>query len=157
MNSEFTIRKATRADSKEFLKLLTIFAKWEHFEPPDAKAKARIIQDIFQKKLANLLIATSRKKLVGYALYFFTYSSFTALPTLYLEDIFLLEDSRQKGLGKVLFNRCVKEARKHGCGKMEWAVLTWNKKAIDFYEKQGAKRLDLIEYKLDLDSGRTQS
>jgi len=156
MKQGFTIRRAIRADSKQFLKLLTMFAKWEHFEPPDGKAQSRIIEDIFDKKLANLLVATSDKNLLGYALYFYTYSSFTALPTLYLEDLFVLEDSRQKGLGKALFNRCVEEARKHGCGKMEWAVLTWNQKAMDFYVRRGAKRDDVFVYKLNLDSVPTQ-
>ena len=83
-------------------------------------------------------------------MYFYTYSSFTALPTLYLEDIFVIRNSRQKGVGKALFNRCVQEARKHDCGKMEWAVLTWNKNAIDFYEKQGANKDDIFVYNLKL-------
>ncbi len=150
MSKGFTIRRATRADSKEFLKLLTIFAKWEHLKPPDAEAKVRIIQDIFEKKRANLFVASSEKKLLGYALYFYSYASFTALPTLYLEDLFVIKDSRKKGVGKALFNRCVEEARKNGCGKMEWAVLTWNEKALEFYEKEGGRRDGVFVYKLDL-------
>ncbi len=157
MSPKFTIRKATRTDSKSFLTLLTVFAKWEHFKTPDAKARKRIIEDIFEKKLANLLVAMAGKKLLGYALYFYTYSSFSALPTLYLEDLFVLEETRQRGLGKALFKRCLQEARNQGCGKMEWAVLTWNRNAIDFYEKQGAKKDDVFVYYIKLDSSQAKS
>ncbi len=150
MSPKFTIRKATRSDSKSFLKLISAFAKFEDKEPPDEKARNRIIRDIFEKKLARLLVAASGRKLIGYALYFYTYSSFTARPTLYLEDLFVLEDTRRRGLGKALFTKCVEEAINHGCNKMEWAVLPWNRNAIDFYEKLGAKKLDLLAYELDL-------
>ena len=92
-------------------------------------------------------------KLVGYALYFYTYSSFLARKTLYLEDIFVLESHRGKGIGRDLFVRCVNEAKKNDCGRMEWAVLTWNKNAIEFYEKLGAKRMDeWYTYRLTKDS-----
>ncbi len=150
MSPKFTIRKATRSDSKSFLKLVSTFAEFEDKEPPDKSARVRIIEDIFEKKLAHLLVATSGRKLIGYALYFYTYSSFIARPTLYLEDLFVLEDTRRKGLGKALFTKCVEEAIHHGCYKMEWAVLPWNRNAIDFYEKLGARKLDLLAYKLDL-------
>jgi GNAT superfamily N-acetyltransferase len=156
LSKEFTIRRAVRSDSKEFLKLLTTFANWEHFKPPDTKARTRIINDIFEKKLATLIVAASNKKLLGYALYFYTYSSFAALPTLYLEDIFVLEEARQKGVGKALFKKCADEARNHGCGKMEWAVLTWNQNAIRFYEKEGAKRDDIFVYYLKFESSSSK-
>jgi len=87
---------------------------------------------------------------VGYALYFYTYSSFVAKPSLYLEDLFVLEEYRKGGVGFALFRRCVREAISKGCGRMEWAVLAWNEKAIKFYEKLGAKRLsDWYVYRLD--------
>ena len=152
MSHEFTIRKAIRADSESFLKLVSAFAEFEHKKPPDKKARVRIIKDIFEKKLAQLLVATAGKKLIGYALYFYTYSSFTAHSTLYLEDLFVLERTRRKGLGQALFMKCVEEAIDQGCSKMEWAVLPWNRNAIDFYEKLGAKKLDLLVYQIDLTS-----
>lgn len=125
-----------------FLKLLLALAEFEHLEPPSAGGQRRIIADIFEKKRLNLLVASERGKLVGYALYFYTYSSFLARPTLYLEDLFVLEEHRKKGLGSALLLRCIDEAVKQDCGRMEWAVLEWNKKAIGFYEKLGARRLD---------------
>ena len=78
---------------------------------------------------------------VGYAIVFETYSSFLALPTLYLEDIFVLSEYRRHGIGLKLFRYCCAEARRRGCGRMEWVVLDWNKSAIRFYNRLGAKRM----------------
>jgi len=136
------VRRGRRTDSREFLKLLFALADFEHLEPPSADGQKRIISDIFVKKKLNLFVALDRGKLVGYALYFFSYSSFLARPTLYLEDLFVLEEHRKKGLGFALFLSCVEEAVNRECGRMEWAVLGWNKKAISFYERLGARKLD---------------
>ncbi len=152
MSGSFLIRNAVRSDSEPFLNLLHTFAEWEHLEPPDAEGRVRIIHDIFDKKLVNLLVATSGGRLIGFALYFYTYSSFRARPLLYLEDIFVLEDSRHLGVGYALFKRCAEEAVKHGCCRMEWAVLTWNKKAMEFYEELGAHREDIFLYRQDSDA-----
>ncbi len=135
------IRGGTRADSRPFLRLLDALADFEHLEPPTAKGKKRIVEDIFEKKRVNLLVALRGKKLVGYALYFYAYSSFLARPTLYIEDLFVLEEHRKKGIGLALFSRCAEEATKQGCGRMEWSVLDWNIKAIEFYDGLGARRL----------------
>ncbi|MGD1055292.1 MAG: GNAT family N-acetyltransferase [Nitrososphaerales archaeon] len=140
--NQTTIRRGRRADSAGFLKLLLALADFEHLEPPSADGQGRIIADIFEKKRLNLFVATERGRLVGYALYFYTYSSFLARPTLYLEDLFVLEEHRKKGLGFALFIKCIDEAIRQDCGRMEWAVLGWNKKAISFYERLGARKLD---------------
>ena len=136
------VRNATKHDAKAIVDLIMGLAKFERLRPPDSEAKARLVRDIFDRKLANIVVASIGGKLVGYALYFYTYSSFIAQPTLYLEDIFVAEQNRQEGVGRTLFMRCVKEAAWRGCGRMEWQVLTWNRKAMGFYEKLGAKRLD---------------
>jgi GNAT superfamily N-acetyltransferase len=141
----YSIRRARKNDSSGITNLLIALANFEHLDPPDLVARRRIINDLFsKKKLLRLFVASEKSsgKLVGYALYFFTYSSFLARPTLYLEDIFVLEEHRKKGLGRHLFVRCVIEAQRNGCGRMEWAVLTWNEHAIEFYEKLGAIRLN---------------
>ena len=136
------VRRGRREDSAGFLRLLLALAEFERLEPPSPAGQKRIISDIFEKKRLNLFVVSEQGKLVGYALYFFTYSSFLARPTLYLEDLFVLEEHRKRGLGFALFFRCIEEAIRQDCGRMEWAVLGWNKKAIGFYEKLGARRLD---------------
>ena len=149
------VRRATRADAKTIVDLVIALAKFERLEPPDIEARGRLVKDIFDRKLANVFVARVERRLVGYALYFYTYSSFLARPTLYLEDIFVREDSRRRGVGEALFMRCVKEANRQGCGRMEWAVLTWNSKAMSFYEGLGAKRLEgQYIYRLDGESLR---
>ncbi|HET6963066.1 MAG TPA: GNAT family N-acetyltransferase, partial [Terriglobia bacterium] len=85
--------------------------------------------------------AESEGRVVGYAITLFTYSSFLALPTLYLEDLFVLESHRGQGAGYRLFTHCVEEAHRRGCGRMEWQVLDWNRLAIDFYERLGARQM----------------
>jgi GNAT superfamily N-acetyltransferase len=146
------IRKAASRDASSFLSLVKALAKFENLEPPSQSAERRLIRDTFSKrrKKLNLLLAFVDRKPVAYALYFFTYSSFLARPTLYLEDIFVLEEFRRMGIGKKMFLRLVGEAQKRECGRMEWAVLTWNKNAKKFYERLGARRLsDWQLYRLD--------
>jgi GNAT superfamily N-acetyltransferase len=72
---------------------------------------------------------------------FETYSTFLALPTLYLEDLFVLEEFRGRRVGYALFSHCAQEALRRGCGRFEWAVLDWNQHAIEFYERLGARHL----------------
>lgn len=136
------VRRGRRTDSEQFLGLVLALAEFEKLEPPSVQGRKRLAADVFVKKRISLLVAADGKKLVGYALYFYTYSSFVARPTLYLEDLFVLQEYRKLGAGLGLFRRCVEEAVSSGCGRMEWAVLAWNQKAIDFYERMGARRLD---------------
>jgi GNAT superfamily N-acetyltransferase len=144
------IRKARRSDLKQFVSLVGDLARFERLEPPSAAGRKRLADDIFRKKRINLFVAAEGEGLVGYALYFYTYSSFLAKPTLYLEDLFVLKEYRKRGIGFALFRKCVEEAMINGCGRMEWAVLTWNQKALEFYERLGARRMsDWYVYRLD--------
>ena len=72
---------------------------------------------------------------------FESYSSFLALPTLYLEDLFVLPEFRKMKAGYFLFHAVAREARRRGCGRMEWTVLDWNAPAIEFYRRLGAKHM----------------
>lgn len=137
-----SIRRGRRSDSEAFLRLLTALAKFEKLEPPDESTRRRLVKDVFIRRRLGLFVAAVRADIVGYALYFYSYSSFLGRPTLYLEDIFVLDDYRGRGIGSSLFRRCLQEAASKGCGRMEWAVLTWNRNAIGFYERVDARRLD---------------
>ena len=148
--AEVVIRRGRRTDSDQFIGLVLALAEFEKLEPPSKAGRRRLLNDVFGKKRIRLFVAADGRKLVGYALYFYTYSSFVARPSLYLEDLFVLGEYRRRGVGSCLFRRCVEEAISRGCGRMEWAVLTWNEKAIRFYERLGAKRLaDWHFYRLD--------
>ncbi len=136
------IRKAKKSDSKAILMLINKLADFEKLSPPDPNAKTRLIRDAFSKNPAfRILLAVKKNKIYGYAFYFFSYSSFLSRKTLYLEDIFISEKFRNKGLGKLFFKKLLKIAKRNKCGRLEWVVLDWNTNAIRFYEKLGATEL----------------
>ena len=141
------IRKAGKKDFKEIAKLILELAEFEKLTPPDPKALKRMKKEAFSDHPRfNILVAEvtndiKEKEIAGYAFYFFTYSTFMARPSLYLEDIYVSEKYRNKGIGKEFFNELNKTAKKAKCGRMEWAVLDWNLNAIKFYNNSGAKEL----------------
>ncbi len=99
----------------------------------------------------EVLLATAGERPVGYAIYLFTYSSFLARPTLFLEDVFVRPERRKLGIGRAFYRRLVREARRQGCGRMEWRVLDWNRPAHAFYRRLGARRLkEWLPYRVEL-------
>jgi len=141
-----SIRRGKRSDAKAFLQLVDALAHFEKLTPPDAGTRRRLLEDVFVRKRLGLFVAAQGEEVLGYALYFYSYSSFLGRPTFYLEDIFVLGEHRGTGVGSSLFRRCLEEAETQGCGRMEWAVLDWNRKAIGFYERLGARRLEEWHY-----------
>lgn len=139
---EIVIRPATTQDTATFLDLVDALADYESLDRPTAEARERLVRDgfgdasRFQPWLAEIDGAP-----VAYAITFETYSSFLALPTLYLEDLFVVPEARGRGVGKAFFRRLAAEAVARGCGRMEWVVLDWNESAIGFYERIPARRL----------------
>lgn len=136
------VRKAIASDEPAILALVDALADYEKLERPSSEARGRLIQDLFgPKPRIDCFLAFMDGYPVGYAIVLETYSSFLALPTLYLEDLFVLEEYRKRRVGRALFDAALDEARRRGCGRMEWTVLDWNQLAIDFYQKLGAKHM----------------
>ena len=149
---KINIRRTSKTDAQTFLSLVDALADYEKLPRPTPAARKRLIKDGFgaRKRFESMFIDADNVS-VGYAFYFETYSSFLAQPTLYLEDLFVLQEYRGKGLGKKLFNAVLAEAKKRKCGRMEWVVLDWNAPAIRFYERLGAKKLeDWLVYRIVL-------
>jgi GNAT superfamily N-acetyltransferase len=137
------VRKGRREDAPRVLELVDALADYERLPRPDAGARERLLRDGFgPSPRFDVLVGERDGMLAGYALFFETYSSFLARPTLYLEDLFVHPDHRKSGLGLALFRAVAGEAVRRECGRMEWAVLTWNRLAIDFYERHGAVALE---------------
>ncbi len=134
------IRPYAPGDAKVLTSLIRALARYEKLPPPGPAASRRLIADIGRR--IRVLMADVDGVCVGYAIYLFTYSSFLAKPTLYLEDIFVLPEHRRGGIGGRFFEALLKEARREKCGRMEWVVLDWNTPAHRFYRKLGAKPLD---------------
>ena len=150
MNNVLTIHKVDLRNFDDLLFLIDKLAEYEKLTPPDAQAKVRLKQDYFAEvPKFEAYLANLDSKAVGYLIFFMAYSSFMALPTLYIEDIFILEEHRRSGVGQKLFEFCVKTAKERNCGRIEFCVLSWNSPAIKFYEKNQAKRLDWLFYRLD--------
>jgi GNAT superfamily N-acetyltransferase len=144
------VRAYEKRDAKALVGLVRDLARYEKLKPLSPAAARRLVLDAGRR--FRVLMAEADGKPVGYAIYFFTYSTFLARPTLYLEDVFVHPDYRRLGLGGLFFAELRREARRERCGRMEWQVLDWNTPAQRFYRKLGAKPLeDWITYRLLMD------
>ena len=143
------IEKVKAETFDDFLGLIDKLAEYEKLAPPDEEAKRRLRRDcLSDKPKYEAFIGKVGDKSVSYIIYFFTYSSFLALPTLFLEDIFVLKEYRRQGVGQKMFDFLKETAKREGCGRIEFTVLKWNKSAQEFYEKNRAKRLEWFLYRL---------
>ncbi len=151
MPERVEVRAARWEDRDRFLDLVDALAHYERLDRPTADARERLIRDGFgESPLFTPFVALLDGEMVGYAIVFPTYSSFLARPTLYLEDVFVLPEARGGGVGRAIFRVLAQEALRRDCGRMEWVVLTWNRLAIDFYDRMGAESLDEWKgYRLD--------
>jgi GNAT superfamily N-acetyltransferase len=143
------IKKVNAETFDDFLGLIDKLAEYERLAPPDEEAKNRLRLDcLSDNPKYHAFIGKIEGKSVSYIIYFFTYSSFLALPTLFLEDIFVLQEYRRQGVGKKMFDFLKEVAKREGCGRIEFTVLKWNKSAQEFYEKNGAQRLEWFLYRV---------
>jgi GNAT superfamily N-acetyltransferase len=139
------IRPATAADVPVILHFIRGLAEYERMLDQVEATEERLHASLFptggRAPEAHCAIGSVDGVPAGFALYFFTYSTFLARPGLYLEDLFVTPEYRGAGLGKALLLHLAALANERGCGRMEWAVLDWNEPAIGFYEALGARRL----------------
>jgi len=137
-----SIRPATPDDVPEILALIRELAEYER-EPESAMATAAdLLRDGFsESKRFHCLMAEHDSVVAGFALYFYNYSTWRGHTGIYLEDLFVRPAHRGKGVGKGLLSAVAAIAVEQGCPRLEWAVLDWNKPAIDFYESVGATGL----------------
>jgi len=136
--STCTIREVNETDIPMVLSLIKELAVYEKMEDQVIADEDALRQHLFEKQSCYCVLAFEENQAVGFALYFFNYSTFVGKRGLYLEDLYVKPDYRGKGYGKQLLMHLVKVAQQQNCGRMEWSVLNWNKPAIDFYENLGA-------------------
>src|SRR4030042_2450128 len=143
------IEKVDAETFNDFLGLIDKLAEYEKLVPPNEEAKKRLRRDcLSDKPKYQAFVGKFGDKYVSYVVFLFTYSSFLALPTLFLEDIFVLEEYRRHGVGKKMFAFLKETAKREKCGRIEFTVLKWNKSAQEFYEKNKARRLEWYLYRL---------
>jgi len=147
--SMVVIEKVNVETFNDFLGLIDKLAEYEKLVPPDEEAKKRLRRDyLSDKPKYQAFIGKFGDKYVSYVIFLFTYSSFLALTTLFVEDIFVLQEYRLQGIGKKMFDFLKETAKRERCGRIEFTVLKWNKSAQRFYEKNKAKRMQWFLYRL---------
>ena len=124
----------------DFARLIEALADYEQLARPDAAAFGRLRADAFASppRFEAALALDEAGRAIAYAIWFETYSSFLAKPTMFLEDLFVLESARRSGAGGTLFEFVRQLGRERGCGRMDWNVLDWNAPARDFYHRRNA-------------------
>ncbi|TVV72296.1 GNAT family N-acetyltransferase [Sphingomonas solaris] len=133
-----TIRRAVADDVTAMLRLIVALAVYER-EPDAVKATPESLTATMFGPDAKVFahVAEQDGAVIGVALWFETYSTWTGAPSLYLEDLFVDPAARGSGAGKALFTALAREAKARGCARIDWAVLDWNRTARGFYTAMG--------------------
>jgi len=143
VNADVRIEAVREKDIALLLRLIKALADYE-------KLAGEVIatEDLLRTALlgpkpsADAALAYVGGDAVGFAVWFYNFSTFVGRPGLYLEDIFVLPHWRGRGVGLALMRHLARLAVERGCGRMEWAVLDWNEPAIGFYRRIGAQAMD---------------
>lgn len=140
MSAAFSLRPAAPDDVATLLCLIRALAEYERLAHEVHATEADLASALFgTPPRAGALIAEVASEAVGFALWFYTFSTFTGRPGLYLEDIYVVPEHRGRGIGRAVFRHLARLAEAEGCPRLEWAVLDWNKPALRFYAGLGAE------------------
>lgn len=131
------LRKARIKDAGVFVGLIQELAVYEKLAD-QCVITEELMKAALRSKTARGLIAWQKDVAVGYAIYYITFSTFTGLPSLYLEDLYVKPDHRSQGIGTLFFVELAKIAKKKDCQRMDFVCLTWNTPSLDYYRSLGA-------------------
>jgi len=138
--ADLQIRAARPEDVPLILQFVRELAEYEKLSGDVSATEEQLRQTLFgAKPYAAALLGYDQGEPVGFAVYFFAYSTFRAQPILYVEDVFVRPKQRGRGFGRALFLEMFRIAKREGCGRVDWNVLDWNTPSITFYERLGAK------------------
>jgi GNAT superfamily N-acetyltransferase len=133
------LRPAVQDDLADIFALIGELADYEHLRDQMVGSSEDLRRHLFgEHPYARVIMGYWGEELAGFALYFFSYSTFLCRPGVYLEDLFVRPAFRGLGVGLGLLQELERQARSRGCGRFEWSVLDWNQSAIDFYRRFGA-------------------
>ncbi len=137
------IRSAEKSDIPRIFAMIGAIAEYEKLTHQLEVTETVLEDSLFSENpAARALVATVDNYAIGYAIFFYNFSTFIGKKGIYLEDIYVENEYRGKGIGDKLFREVAGIARSEGCSRMEWVALDWNKPAIDFYELRGASKLE---------------
>ena len=135
----FVIRDTTVEDSELILNFIKKLAEYEQLSHEVVATVETLRETLFgEKAYAEVVIGEFEGVPVGYALFFYNFSTFTGRPGIYLEDIYINKEMRGKGFGKCLLAYIAKLAVERNCTRVDWSVLDWNEPSIQFYRSIGA-------------------
>ena len=132
------IRAAKLGDEQAIFALIQELALYEKAPEQVNNTAEQLRIDLFQSFLCEAIVAENDKEIIGFALYYTSYSTWKGV-SLYLEDFYVQENYRKNGVGNLLFEKVVEIAKEKKVKRMDWQVLEWNKLALDFYDKKGAE------------------
>jgi GNAT superfamily N-acetyltransferase len=139
MRTKVSVRAAEEDEVPLILSFIRELALFERLTHEVVATEELLREALFgARRYAQVVLACLEGEPVGFALYFFSFSTFLGRPGLYLEDLFVRPAARGRGIGKQLLKWLAAHALERGCGRLEWAVLDWNVEAIAFYLKLGA-------------------
>ena len=137
-----TYLETGKGDAPLIVEFIRAIADYEKLSDEVKVTDADIDRWVFEENLVNVIFAQVDGKDVGFALYFYNFSTFTGQPGLYLEDLFVYPEWRGHGLGLGLLKQLDAKAVEKGCKRMEWVCLDWNTPSIGFYRGLGARPMD---------------
>ena len=135
-------RYAEEKDVPLILQFIKDLAEYEHMLDEVVATEELLTGWIFQKEKAEVIFVLEDGKEVGFALFFYNFSTFLGRAGIYLEDLYVKPEYRHKGYGKGLLKKLAQIAVERGCGRLEWWCLDWNQPSIDFYLSLGAEPMD---------------
>ena len=140
--SNFKIRFAEEKDTKLILEFIKELADYEKLLNEVVATEEVLYNSLFVQKRAEVIIGEYEGKPVGFALFFHNFSTFLGKSGIYLEDLYVKQEMRGKGLGKIILSFLGKLAVERNCGRLEWWCIDWNEASIKFYKEMGAKPMD---------------
>jgi GNAT superfamily N-acetyltransferase len=133
------IRFARQEDIPSILSFIKDLADFEKLSHEVVATEEKLKATLFgPRPVAEVLIAEWEGRPAGFALFFHSYSTFLAKPGIYLEDLFVRNEYRSRGIGEALLKHLAGIAKERSCGRLEWSVLDWNERALKFYRGLGA-------------------
>ena len=136
------IRNANESDTNTILQFIKELAEYEKMSKDVTATEELLKENLFVKKLAEVVIAEEDNIPVGFALFFHNFSTFLGKGGIYLEDLYVKPNMRNKGIGKLLLKYLANLAVERDCGRLEWSCLDWNEPSIAFYKERGATPMD---------------
>ena len=139
---DLKLRFAEIKDVPLILEFIKELATYEKMSNEVVATEEMLLESLFERNMAEVIIGEYKNKPVAFALFFHNYSTFLGRPGIYLEDLYVKPEMRGKGIGKIILSFLAKLCVDRKCGRLEWSCLDWNQSSIEFYKQMGAVPMD---------------